>query len=444
MRAPARPLRTCYRKIRNLSNLRCNRDQVFSTEDCKLGFESGIPTQKRKVPRMTMIYSLLSEVQNSEVPSSTKRQVKALVRLTDLFAAGSGNFSNKQIELFDEVFKALTAVIETKTRVKLAGHIAICSDAPAALVRALAFDDDIAVAGQVLSQSSVLRDEDIAVSARNNSQAHLYAIAQRRILSEAITDILIERGERNVVRAVARNAGARISDHGFSNLVVRAADDSELALHVGLRRDIPRHHFVRLLEIVSAEVCSRIVAESPQFAEMARDAVTEVVDEINHDVRNTSPDHAKARKKVRRLKYWKELGEAKVHTAARADDFEQAVLALSVLARCPIEVAERAVLNANPGPVQIVAKAAGCNWKTVKALLLMRAADRRMTKMDLDRAEENYERLEVRTANRVLEFYQSRRNMHLDTKAIAGDAPAGALAFTSSDPQPVQNHSRLQ
>ena len=389
-----------------------------------------------------MIYSLLSEIQNSDLSKSTKRQVKALVRITDLFAAGSGNYSNKQIELFDEVFKTLTAVIEMKARVKLAEHIAICLDAPAVLVRALAFDDDISVAGPVLSQSSVLSDADIAFSARHKSQDHLYAIAQRETLSEPITDILIDRGECNVVRAVAKNAGARISDRGFGGLVLRAGDDSELALHVGLRSDIPRHHFVKLLEIVSAEVSSRLIAGNPQFSEMARGAVTEVIDEINSEVRNTSSDHAKARKKVRRLKYWKELGEAKVHTAARAEDFEQAVLALSVLARCPIEVAERAVLNENPGAVQIVGKVAGCTWATVKALLLMKAADRNMTKMDLDRAQENYERLEVRTAKRVLEFYEARRNNGSAKAPVASEAPAKALAFSTSDSQPTPNHSR--
>jgi uncharacterized protein (DUF2336 family) len=391
---------------------------------------------------MSMIYSLLSEIQNSDLSKSTKRQVKALVRITDLFAAGSGNYSGKQIELFDEVFKTLTAVIEIKARVKLAGHVAICSDAPAALVRVLAFDDEITVAGPVLSQSSVLSDADIVFGARHKSQDHLYAIAQRQTLSEAITDILIDRGECNVVRAVAKNAGARISDRGFSDLVLRAGDDSELALHVGLRRDIPRHHFVRLLEIVSAEVSSRIIEGNPHFSELARDAVTEVIDEINCEVRNTSSDHAKARKKVRRLKYWKELGEAKVHTAARAEDFEQAVLALSVLARCPIEVAERAVLNENPGAVQIVGKVAGCTWATVKALLLMKAADRNMTKMDLDRAQQNYEQLEVRTAKRVLEFYETRRKSHAAATPIASEAPPKALAFSTSDPQQMQNHSR--
>ena len=371
-----------------------------------------------------MVYSLLSEIQNSELSKSTKRQVRALVRITDLFASGSGSYSRDQIELFDNVFKALVEVIELKTRAKLARNIATFSDVPIALVRALAFDDEIAVAGPVLSQSSVLGEDDIALSARTKSQDHLFAIAQRTILGEAITDILIERGECNVVRAVAKNAGARISERGFRDLILRAGDDSELALHVGLRRDIPRHHFVRLLEIVSAEVCNKIIAADPQFSSAARDAVTEVIDEINDEVRDASLDHAKARKKVRRLKYWKELGEAKVHAAARAQDFEQAILALSVLARCPIEVAERAVLLENPGAVQIVGKAAGCTWATVKSLLLMRAADRRMSKMELDRAQENYERLEVQTAKRVLKFYESRRNRIEGTSSLAPDVSA--------------------
>jgi hypothetical protein len=61
--------------------------------------------------------------------------------------------------------------------------------------------------------------------------------------------------------------------------------------------------------------------------------------------------------------------------------------------------------------VQVIAKAAGCSWATVKALLLMTAADRRMSKKDLDRARQNFERLEPRTAKRVLEFYDARRNV---------------------------------
>jgi uncharacterized protein (DUF2336 family) len=359
---------------------------------------------------MTTFHSLINEIQDTTPSGSAKRQLRALTRLTDLFAAGSGAYSEQQIGLFDEVFKTLVAVIELKTRVRLARHLATSPDAPATLVRAFAFDEAIAVAAPVLSRSMALSESDLAASASTQSQGHLYAIAQRPTISEAITAILIDRGEPRVVHAVAGNAGARISDGSFCELVARSVDDAQLALHVGTRRDIPRHHFLKLLETVSVSVCSRIIAANPQFADAVQGAVTEVIDDINQEVRDRSPGHAKAKRKVKRIKYWRELREANVHAAARAHNFEQTVMALSVLAGSPIEMAERAVLHENPGVVQILAKAAGCSWTTVKALLLIKAAGRRMSVKDLDFARENFERLETRTAKRVLELYDARRN----------------------------------
>jgi uncharacterized protein (DUF2336 family) len=379
---------------------------------------------------MATFSSLIREIQNTTVSGSTKKQLRALTRVTDLFVAGSSGYSEQQIEVFDEVFKTLVAVIELKTRAKLAHHAATSPDAPAALVRAFAFDDAIDVAAPVLSQSTALSESDLVVCASTQSQGHLYAIAHRPTIGEMVTQILIERGEPIVVHNVAKNAGARISDDSFRELVTRSGDDAQLALHVGTRRDIPRHHFLKLLETASAAVRSKIVEANPQLADAVQSAVTEVVDDINLEVRNKSPDHAKAKRKLRRLKYWRELGESNVHAAARAQNFEQTVLALSVLARCPIEVAERAVLNENPGVVQVIAKAAGCSWATVKSLLLMRAADRRMSKTDLDQARENFERLETRTAKRVLEFHDARRNVPtVDSPPIAPIMPANTTAL---------------
>ena len=361
---------------------------------------------------MTMFNSLINEIQDTTVSGLTKRQLRALTRITDLFVAGSIRYTRQQTELFGEVFKILVAVIELKTRVKLARHLATNSNAPATLVRAFAFDDAIDVAAPVLSQSTALSDSDLAANASVQGQGHLHAIARRRTISEVITEILIERGEPNVVHTVAKNAGARFSDGSFRELVARAGNDAQLALNVGMRLDIPRHHFLKLLETASASVCSKIAAANPQFTDAVQGALTEVIDDINLEVRNMSRDHAKAKIKVKRLNDWKELGEANVHTAARAQNFEQTVMALSVLACCPIEMAERAVLNENPGPVQVLAKAAGCSWATVKVLLQMNVADRKMSKSDLERAREHFEQLEARTAKRVLEFYDARRNAH--------------------------------
>jgi len=375
---------------------------------------------------MTSFYSLLDEVQGA-ASAPTKRQLRALTRITDTFLAGSGSYSKEQIELFGEVFKILVAAIELKARETLARTIATDPNMPAALMRAFAFDEEIAVAGPVLRKSPALSEVDLVANARSQAQGHLYAIAQRQVLTEAVTDILIQRGENKVVYAVVENAGARISDLGFRELVARSDKDCELAVRVGARRDIPRHHFLKLLEIASAAACSKIVAAHQQLAEAARQATTDVVDQINQAVRDTCAAHARARTKVRRRKYWRELSEADVQGAARGDDFERVVLALSVLARCPIEVAERAVLNESPGAVQIVAKAAGCSWPTVKALLLMRTAGRMMSTTDLDRACENYDRLELRTAQRVLRLYKMRRNMAGNTNRSTGSSESQPL-----------------
>ena len=378
---------------------------------------------------MTTFSSLINEIQNTTVSGLTKRQLRALTRITDLFVAGSGHHSKQQIELFDEVFKTLVAVIELETRTKLSLHLATLADAPVALVRAFAADDAIAVAGPVLTESTALSDSDLLVNARTQGQGHLHAIAKRRTISEVITEILIERGEPNVVHTVAQNAGARFSEGSFRELVARAGNDAQLALHVGMRHDIPRHHFLKLLETASASVSAKIVAANPRLADAVQDAVTEVIDDINQEIRKHSPDHARAKSRVKRLQNWHELSEGNVHAAARAQNFEQTAVALSVLACCPIEMAERAILNENPGVVQVIAKAAGCSWSTVKALLLMTAADRRMSEKDLNRSRDDYERLEAQTAKRVLEFYEARRDAH--TTANPPIVPEASESFGS-------------
>jgi hypothetical protein len=82
--------------------------------------------------------------------------------------------------------------------------------------------------------------------------------------------------------------------------------------------------------------------------------------------------------------------------------------------------------------VQVIAKAAGCSWGTVKALLLMNAAERRMSEADLALARENYERLETQTAKRVVEFYEARRDAHtVDNPPIAPQASIRPEALAS-------------
>jgi uncharacterized protein (DUF2336 family) len=151
--------------------------------------------------------SVLDELVSPLATASTRHRLRIVDRITDLFAAGSRNYSHEQIALFDDVLRRLCTDIEVKARAKLAERLAGMHSAPPKLVRSFAFDDAIEVAAPVLVRSQQLTDDDLVENATTKSQDHLFAIAQRLKLSETVTDVLVERGNERVVHRVVRNKG---------------------------------------------------------------------------------------------------------------------------------------------------------------------------------------------------------------------------------------------
>ena len=62
--------------------------------------------------------------------------------------------------------------------------------------------------------------------------------------------------------------------------------DDVLAAHVGMRRDVPRQHFMMLIEQASASVREKLTAANPQAALAVKDVVAEVVGGMRSEVRN--------------------------------------------------------------------------------------------------------------------------------------------------------------
>ncbi|MFX5914923.1 DUF2336 domain-containing protein, partial [Acinetobacter baumannii] len=84
-------------------------------------------------------------------------------------------------------------------------------------------------------------DDTLIENARSKSQAHLMAISTRRVLSSAVTDVLVQRGNDEVIQSTVNNPGAEFNERGFTRLVSRAEGDDNLATCVGLRPNIPSH-----------------------------------------------------------------------------------------------------------------------------------------------------------------------------------------------------------
>jgi uncharacterized protein (DUF2336 family) len=272
----------------------------------------------------------------------------------------------------------------------------------------LAFDDAIEVAAPVLEHSERLDNATLVENARTKSQRHLLAISRRRSLDDIVTDVLVERGDRSVLLSAAANPGAKFSDTGFRALVSRSQRDDELADCVGSRPDIPRHHLLKLMANASHAVRTKLQAADPLMSDAIRNAVAEATAAIQSKTAVVSREYAAACARVKSLHAARQLNEDTIAAMAEADQFEETTAALATLCELPIEVVERAMVQARAEAVMIIAKAIGLSWPTLKALLKLRAGPRGISAQELEGCLGTYARLKRTTAEQIVTFQRKR------------------------------------
>ena len=169
----------------------------------------------------------------------TARKVAILREFTDLFLRGVPSHTEQQLAIFNSVLGRLVTNIDRASLQEVSRQLASVECAPVNVIIHLSSSDDIRVAGPVLEKSAVLTDENLVAVARIKSQDHLAAIAGRAQLNEPVTQVLVERGESDVVQKVLANQGARLSELSFVKLVDGARRDKALAKVVSTRADLP-------------------------------------------------------------------------------------------------------------------------------------------------------------------------------------------------------------
>jgi uncharacterized protein (DUF2336 family) len=366
------------------------------------------------------IQPLLDELETALASGSNTRRVEMLSRIADLFINSAPHYSEQQVALFDDVMMRLLDTTDAKARAELAQRLAPISNAPKNVIHTLALDHAIEVAQPVLSQSEQINDAEILAFATSQSQQQLAAIAQRKTLSEPLTDVLAERGDRNVVQLAVKNPGARFSDAGLHLLVRRATGDQALAAEMGKRGDIRQW----LAEKAARAERARLAAEQMNARAVPREAGDEPADGDSGD-RKASLDFTAARAEVERQNRTHPIGDAEVYLYARDRKFAETAAALSLLCDTPFEVVERALLDPGAELVLVLAKVAGLSPATTRVILLLRAADRGISSDAIEQALASFERLRPEAAQRVLSFFRARAKMPAEPEAPPAFAANG-------------------
>ena len=242
--------------------------------------------------------SIVDEVDAAINTGSVEKHLETIKRVTDLFLSSAGSFSGEQIELFDDVLERLIRTIEIRAIADVSARMALAevssqlapvAQAPPAVIRRLARNDEIVVAGPVLAKSARLNTEDLIEIAETKGEQHLLAISGRWWLQEVVTDALLARRFRSVSHRIINNPGARVSASGFAIVLAQAESDPELALETGIRVDLPSELRQQLLRNATEAVRSRLLSRAPpHLFEEIRSAIAAASAGVNREMSRDS------------------------------------------------------------------------------------------------------------------------------------------------------------
>jgi hypothetical protein len=351
--------------------------------------------------------SIIAELEEAVRGGSSSKRVSTLRQVTDLFLHDGERLSEDQVRVFDDVLCHLVAHVETRVKAELGARIAPLEYAPPEVTERLAWDDQIAVAGVVLAGSSRLATSTLVEIAKTKGQDHLLAISERTNLPEAVTDVIVDRGERKVIRKLANNATARFSDAGYSGMVEHADADDELTEILGLRIDLPIKFLRDLLRRATEAVRARLTSVAP--AEL-KEEINRILKMIASTAKGQTPmmrDFSRAEAVVRRMKGLNELNDAAIIRFAETRKFDEVAASLAILNNsAPTDMMIRLLEGLRADLILIPCKSAGFGWATVETILCKRPATRRIDDATLKLAWKDYGKLSPETAERTVRFWQ--------------------------------------
>jgi uncharacterized protein (DUF2336 family) len=351
--------------------------------------------------------SLIPELDDIISRGDPQRRADAARRISELFLQGAASFHADHVELFDGVLTSLVPHAEIAARADLAERLSTLANAPRGLVGQLAHEDEIAIAGPLLRCSPVIDEKMLIEIASVKGQDHLLAMAERPTLSTDLTDVLVDRGDRNVVRRAAGNSGAAFSSSSYSTLIKRAGQDGILTIRLGQRDDLSSEHLKDLLS-GSIDVVRRRLFQvvKPERQADIKQAMAVINAPSEHQERR---DFLPAQRTVMKLHREGMLGEAALLNFARAFKYEEAVAALSAMTGVKIETLDRLISGDRYDPILIAGKTINLEWATVRALIVLRLGPNRApSPADIESARVNYMRLMPTTAQRVVQFWKTR------------------------------------
>jgi uncharacterized protein (DUF2336 family) len=342
---------------------------------------------------------------------STEKRRSIMQKISDLFIEGIEDHTDQEMVLFGNIFCRLLGQVSIDDKVLLSQRVSTMSQTPRSLATELALDENIAVAGPMLEKSSVLTDDDLRAIGAQRGHGHLLAMTRRPTLSEAVTDMLIERGDKQVLEGVTRNEGARFSDTGLRELTVKSIEFEELGAYLMARDDIDFERLERLVGSLEQSASERLRA----FLQQNRDAASELARTALQKVEASREKHHQDRLEALRLAAQIREGRYRLDQCIDALIIGKRLVdigtVLADLGSLPESHVSNVLHKVNDFGTALICRSVGLGLNTYLKLSRLRCERLHLPATEAERMAIEYRGIDRETAERALRFHRIRSNV---------------------------------
>lgn len=182
-------------------------------------------------------------------------------------------------DLARAVLDLLVADVAREVRTSLAEAVADCAVLPPVVAMRLA-TDEIEVAAPVLSRSPVLGDEELAEIVRTHALQYALAVAGRQDISEALSEVLLAKGDEAVTLRLLGNHGARIRAAALVQVFEDHRGTPSIQDRLLRRPELPYPLVERMLDAIGERLAWSLVSQRRATPDQARTVAAAVRDRV--------------------------------------------------------------------------------------------------------------------------------------------------------------------
>lgn len=200
-----------------------------------------------------------------------------------------GALGERERSLAQEIFRLMARDVETKVRAALSQSIRLSPDLPHDVAVTLA-NDVAAVALPVIEASTVLTDDDLVAIINSKPAEYQVAVAGRPVVSERISDALVETRNEDVVARLVANEGAQIKEETMTRVLDQFGHVKRISNPMAQRPVLPMKIAERLVNLVSERIRDHLMTHHELSADVAMDLLLDTRERATLNLLNGGAD----------------------------------------------------------------------------------------------------------------------------------------------------------